>query len=242
MKRLIAIGDIHGQHKMLVDLLAQVVPTADDQLVFLGDFIDRGPSSPDVLDLLIEFKRQHPRTIFLRGNHEQMLLDAVSAAENKLRGENDFINDFLVLRSNGLPDAIDFFISCGGMETLAAYCTDSVGFDPCEALIRIPQVHLDFLQQTQFYHLQDNFMFVHAGVDPKDVSGEKQNNQAFLWQRKPLWKADNHWDKVVVHGHTPVAEPYFDRLEINLDTGAGFGAHLTACDVLTQQIWQTAPI
>lgn len=238
MKRLIAVGDIHGHFQMLLDLIEQVAPRDDDQFVFLGDYIDRGPESPDVIDWLINFKKLYPQTIFLRGNHEQMLLDAVSAAERKQNGRNNFLDDFLALRGNGMPNPVFYFVSCGGMETLAAYCPEQSKSDPCAVLAGIPPDHLDFLQQTQFYYLQDPFMFVHAGVDPKDINGTKRNNQAFLWSRKPLWKTDKRWDKVVVHGHTPVMEPYFHRSEINIDTGAGYGAHLTACDVLTKQIWQ----
>lgn len=241
MQRLIAIGDIHGQHKLLVDLMAKVMPQPEDQLVFLGDYIDRGAESPAVIDWLIVFKQQFPKTVFLRGNHEQMLLDAVSAAERKLKGGNNFIDDFLSLRSNGMPNPVFFYVGCGGQETLAAYCPDPLNFDPCEVLAAIPAEHLDFLRQTQFYYLREPFMFVHAGVDPKDITGEKQNNQAFLWQRKPLWRTAKGWDKVVVHGHTPVSEPYFAHSEINIDTGAGYGSYLTACDVFTQQVWRSLP-
>jgi serine/threonine protein phosphatase 1 len=240
MKRLIAIGDIHGHCGMLVDLIDQLAPQGDDQLVFLGDYIDRGPQSPEVLDWLISFKQQHPQTVFLRGNHEQMLLDAVNAAERKLSGNNHFFDDFLALRGNGLPSPVFYFVACGGRETLSAYCSGQHDYDPCEVLTALPQSHLEFLQQTQFYYLRDGYMFVHAGVDPKDITGERRNNQAFLWQRKPLWKRDKNWDKIVVHGHTPVSEPYFHRSEINLDTGAGYGAYLTACDVLTRQSWHSA--
>lgn len=238
MSRLIAVGDIHGHCDMLINLMAQVAPKAEDQFVFLGDYVDRGPDSPMVLDWLIDFKCQYPETVFLRGNHEQMLLDAVTAVKQKEAGNNNFLTDFLALRSNGLPNAVFYFTSCGGMETLIAYHANNNPLDPCAVLNQIPQSHLDFLQTTQFYYLQDHFMFVHAGVDPKDITGEKRNNQAFLWQRKPLWKTKKRWDKVVVHGHTPVSHPYLDQLEINIDTGAGYGSQLTACDVLTKQVWQ----
>ena len=77
MTRLIAVGDVHGQLKMLEDLINQVKPTQDDQVVFLGDYIDRGPDSKGVIDYLIQFDQKLPQTIFLRGNHEQMFLDAL---------------------------------------------------------------------------------------------------------------------------------------------------------------------
>jgi len=239
MGRLIAIGDIHGHSDMLADLLDQLQPQAEDQLVFLGDYIDRGPESPAVLDRLIAFQQEHPQTVFLRGNHEQMLLDAVAAAERKKNGKQNFFEDFLALHGDGQSAPVFYFVSCGGHETLAAYHLAEHDYDPCDVLLSLPSEHLDFLQQTRFYHLQDKFMFVHAGVDPKDITGKKQNNRAFLWQRKPLWRTAKHWDKVVVHGHTPVAVPYFHALEINLDTGAGYGAYLSACDVVTGQLWRS---
>ena len=75
--RLIAIGDIHGHHEKLVDLLRQVRPQADDRIIFLGDYIDRGPASKTVIEFLIVFGQKFARTIYLRGNHEEMLLECL---------------------------------------------------------------------------------------------------------------------------------------------------------------------
>lgn len=240
MKRLIAVGDIHGQYQMLIELMTSIAPGDEDQLVFLGDYIDRGPESPAVIDWMINFKQRYPQTVFLRGNHEQMLLDAIAAAERKINGRNNFVDDFLALKGRGLPTPVFYFVSCGGRETLVAYQDDSVVADPCSALNSIPQDHIDFYNETQFFWNYQRYLFVHAGVDPKDMTGEKRQNDAFLWQRKPLWKRVKGWDKVVVHGHTPVHEPLISETEINLDTGAGYNACLTACDVLRMHFWHTA--
>lgn len=240
MRRLIAIGDIHGQYEMLLELIAKIAPQSDDQLVFLGDYIDRGPNSPAVLDWLISFKQQWPQTIVLRGNHEQMLLDAVISAEEKLNGRTNWLNDVFALRSNGLPAPIYYFIACGGRETIIAYNPLLRDSDLCEELTKIPTAHLGFIRQTDFYYTYGKYMFVHASVDPKNIFGTKDNNRTFLWERAPLWKADKSWSKVVVHGHTPVEKPYFNDSEINLDTGAGYNGKLTACDVKTQQVWQVS--
>jgi serine/threonine protein phosphatase 1 len=78
--RLLAIGDLHGSRRPLARLLEQVAPTADDQLVFLGDYIDRGPDSAGLIDDLLELRTRFPRTVFLRGNHEQMLLDVLDGS------------------------------------------------------------------------------------------------------------------------------------------------------------------
>jgi serine/threonine protein phosphatase 1 len=79
--RLLAIGDIHGCLDQLRELLARVVPTPQDQLVFLGDYVDRGPDSAGVVEALLALREQLPRTVFLRGNHEQMLLDVLSGGD-----------------------------------------------------------------------------------------------------------------------------------------------------------------
>ena len=76
-KRLLAVGDIHGHLDKLQGLMAQVNPTTNDRVVFLGDYIDRGTDSKGVIEYLIDFKKRFPTTVFLRGNHEQMLLDAM---------------------------------------------------------------------------------------------------------------------------------------------------------------------
>jgi serine/threonine protein phosphatase 1 len=217
--------------------MTKIEPQVDDQFVFLGDYVDRGTQTPDVLDWLIAFKQQYPGTIFLRGNHEQMLLDAISAAGAKDNNEGSLKWSGYPQR-NGLPAPIYFFVSCGGSETLAAYRAIHQNYDLFDAFKAIPQGHLDFLQQTVFSYTHDRFMFVHASVDPEDVTGEKDNHHAFLWERAPLWKADSTWEKTVVHGHTPVDQPSFSQLEINLDTGAGYDGYLSACNVLTQEVWQ----
>jgi len=85
--RLIAIGDIHGHFDKLTRLLDQVTPTPEDRLVFLGDYIDRGPASKGVVDYLMELSREFPLTVFLRGNHEQMMLDCIAGyAPERLPG------------------------------------------------------------------------------------------------------------------------------------------------------------
>lgn len=241
MKRLIAVGDIHGQYRMLETLMAEIVPTADDQFVFLGDYIDRGADSPAILDWLLGFKQQYPQTVCLRGNHEQMLLDAAIAAQRKINGRCNFLDDFLAIRGQGLPFAIYAYISCGGMETLEAYSSSPDNFDLYTVLCEIPRSHIDFIQEMPLFWQFHPFFFVHAGVDPNDPAGKKGDTEAFLWQRKPLWKKARGWDKIVVHGHTPVAEPFVDELEINLDTGAGYDAFLTACDLLQLRFWQVGP-
>ncbi len=91
-ERLLAIGDIHGCLDQLQELLQRVQPTHDDQVVFLGDYVDRGPDSAGVVDYLIRFRLTYPKTIFLRGNHEQMFLNYLEGQDASLFLMNGGIN------------------------------------------------------------------------------------------------------------------------------------------------------
>ncbi|MGE4579264.1 MAG: metallophosphoesterase family protein [Desulfuromonadales bacterium] len=210
--RLIAIGDIHGEREKLESLLAQIQLTQQDQLVFLGDYIDRGPDSKGVIDCLIQLGKDFPRTVFLRGNHEQMVLDILIG---RPRG-----------RTNGAFGWMVWLIN-GGKETLASYGV--------ERAKEIPQSHIDFIEKTKRWHRQNGFFFVHAGYD-ENYPLEDQEDEDLLWTRYcPPGKKEIH-----VVGHTPCdnKDPFFEEGRYNLDTGATFGGRLTACDVLTREIWQ----
>ena len=239
-QRLIAVGDIHGQYDLLVDLMRQIRPRPNDQLVFLGDYIDRGPKAPQVLDYLIVFKEKFPHTVTLRGNHEQMFLDALADAKEIKERENRLFGKLFSLGKYFIPETVELFLSTGGDRTLQAYRPEGAPADPLAILNTVPDKHIRFLERTRFYFRQGPFLFVHAGVDPADPEG-KDSTDSFLWERRPTWVKVPGWDKVVVHGHTPVVEPFFSDLDIDLDTGAGHQGRLTACDVLTRQIWQAGP-
>lgn len=210
--RLIAIGDIHGQHEKLENLLAQIRPTQQDQLVFLGDYIDRGPDSKGVIDCLIRLGKDFPKTVFLRGNHEQMVLDLLDQRRRE--------------RTGGIW-GWQVWLMNGGKEALESYGVEKID--------EIPQSHKDFLENTRLWYRQDGFFFVHAGYD-ENYPLEDQEDGDLLWTRYcPPGKKEIH-----VVGHTPVddEEPFFEEGRYNLDTGATYGGKLTACDVLTRGIWQ----
>ncbi|PLX80456.1 MAG: serine/threonine protein phosphatase [Desulfuromonas sp.] len=135
-KRLLAIGDIHGCLDLLQQLLSEVAPTAEDQLVFLGDYIDRGPDSRSVIELLLQLQEQFPETVFLRGNHEQMLLDFLDGA-----------------------DSLSFLLN-GGAATLKSY-ESKIDEKP-----HIPENHLLFFNSLRTSYFYGDFIFVHAGLRP----------------------------------------------------------------------------
>src|SRR5690242_13136038 len=132
--RTLAIGDIHGCHVALTTLLEQVAPMPEDRLVFLGDYIDRGPASREVVETLLNLKKES-RAVFLRGNHEAMILDA---REDSLKA--------------------NVWQSYGGFEALISYHAE---YDQKWAKV-IPDSHWEFFQRTERYFEIESHIFVHA--------------------------------------------------------------------------------
>jgi serine/threonine protein phosphatase 1 len=267
-KRLLAVGDIHGHLNKLQGLMAQVKPTNNDRVVFLGDYIDRGPDSKGVIEHLIDFQQRFPQTVFLRGNHEQMLLDAL--VEDRLyngpycANERKRLRDLSVsfARDTDLDDDFGRFIDNGGLSTL-----DDYGENICD----IPKQHEDFLASCGFWHREtadiqvyggekkrQGFIFVHAGICP-GIELEKQDREDLLWIRKPFLSYfhgnpgqtlpvphSNNISAVVVHGHTSEPEaPVFRNHRIGLDGGVCLRpsateawGRLICCDVLTHKYWE----
>ena len=228
--RLLAIGDIHGYRNKLDALLDTLQPTLDDKVVFIGDYIDRGPNSRGVIECLLAFHKQFPKTVFLRGNHEQMLLD---------------------WQNQSSADSREIFMRNGGQETLESYGG---------SLKQIPDEHLHFISTTQLLHLEtiveddgqkkQKFLFVHAGVNPAQPLNQ-QTPHDLLWIREAFIRSTRPCgDIIVVHGHTPTDNvPGDDLYRIAIDSGVFLkgpikrnsrvlGGKLTCCDVLTKHIWQ----
>lgn len=235
MKRLLAIGDIHGQYALLEKLLGLVAPTTDDQLVFLGDYVDRGPETSRVISCLLALQAAFPHTVFLRGNHEQLMLDALA--------EWHYLDNWLPLRSqsarfnSGATDADSrLWLHNGGYDALQSYGIDQ--FPPVTPLAAeaIPTQHLDFLQATRFWHREREFLFVHAGMVPH-LPLEAQDPYDLLWMR-PAVPGENGTVLVVGHSPTRDGEASIEPGLIRLDTGAGYGRALTCCDLLHKQLWQ----
>ena len=193
------IGDIHGCHRSLRQLLARVGDQAD-RLVFLGDYIDRGPACQQVVETLLELRRNRPDTVFLRGNHECMLMEA-------LRGRN-----------------LDLFLAAGGRRTLASYSIDpDRGGGPAD----LPDAHLAFLTSLPLLHQDDNGIYVHAGIEPgRHLS--LQSSDWCLWVRDRFIRACLDLDRPVIFGHTPFTAPLVLADKIGIDTGAVYGGRLTA--------------
>ena len=217
-----AIGDVHGRYDLLIALMALI---SDDQaasrfthrsrLIFLGDYVDRGPDSARVLEAL-RWIRASPRfeSGMLMGNHEQALLQFIRQTNDPRR-----------------------WLGWGGQETLASYGVrpPAVDAEPGEialareALLRnMPAAHLDFLTSLDLMLSVGRYVFVHAGVRP-GVALEEQTEEDLLWIREPFLESDKPFDKVVVHGHTWFDDqPRWFSNRIGVDTGAHETGVLTA--------------
>jgi serine/threonine protein phosphatase 1 len=214
--RVYAIGDIHGCADLLEGLLLQIdvdctrSPSSRPIVVFLGDYIDRGPASKEVLDLLLGCERTK-ETVFLKGNHET------------------FVHRFL-----SQPAILDEWRLYGGLETLVSYgLKPSINPDIpeqtelAEELARaIPKTHLKFLESLDLSFSCGDFLFVHAGIRP-GVPIRKQKEEDLLWIREEFLLCEDRFEKFIVHGHTPVPTPDIRSNRINIDTGAFATGRLT---------------
>jgi serine/threonine protein phosphatase 1 len=216
-RRLYCIGDIHGRLDLLEELHAMIRADAAEfegskAVVYLGDYIDRGSQSAQVLDLLIARDLDGFETIHLMGNHEQSMLD--------------FLQD---------PWTTAAWLTYGGRVALLSY-----GIGPGTLMRRkdiehlrdqleekLPQSHLDFLRSCPLLHTEGDYCFVHAGIRP-GVPLEDQEASDLLWIRDEFTHSKVAHDHVVVHGHTISEEVEWQPNRIGIDTGAYLSGMLTA--------------
>ncbi len=195
---LIAIGDIHGCAATLEALLERLAPSAEDHVVFVGDYIDRGPASRQVIDRLLRL-REEVRCTFLRGNHEAFMLAYLDAGGQRLSR---------LWRTNG------------GAATLRSYLNGREANS--QEHVRIPKAHVAFVRATQLYLDTPGFLFVHAGLKPQLSIAEnlrRCGEDVLLWERSHLEAPAPAWEKPVVCGHTPQPEPVNRERLIGIDTG-----------------------
>lgn len=207
--RIYAIGDIHGR----IDLLERTLREIDASLIrspadnafeiYLGDYIDRGPNSRQVLDRLIQ-RSAARNTIFLKGNHEvylaQFLQDPAILSEWRRYGGLETLMSY-GLKPSLRPDASERFELVRGLEAT------------------FPSSHREFLGNLKLFTDCGDFFFVHAGVRPR-VPLIAQREADLLWIREDFLLFEEDFGKIVVHGHTPVREPDVRPNRINIDTGA----------------------
>jgi serine/threonine protein phosphatase 1 len=209
VQRIFAVGDIHGCHDRLLDLLDRIpLDWSRDQLVFMGDYIDRGPQSFEVVQHLIELQERRPSTVFLKGNHEQMLADYLSGKDRMT------------------------YLYNGGQQTLDSYLrrASAPGRYP------IPEAHLRFFESLRLMFETENYIFVHAGLR-KGVPLERQRTEDLLWIREHFIDTRPAFEKRVVFGHTPFDEPRVEPNKIGIDTGAVYGNKLTCVQLPEEEFY-----
>ncbi len=213
---ILAIGDIHGQRRKLNQLLDQLPLSEATEIVFIGDYIDRGPDTPGVLDDLIAFHEQHPHAVFLRGNHEQMMLQARA---------NDDLQWGL---SHGVvPDDEELWKVNGAAATVYQYRHRNGGGPWFDA---VDKAHWEFLIATEMEMNSGSYRFVHAGFMPAGSRWPYPHLDPRLWVREPFLNSPENFGGVVVYGHTIQSGgvPRIDANKIGIDTGAAYGGPLTA--------------
>jgi len=199
MKKLFAIGDIHGCYDRLKALVEKIpIDFSRDTLLFIGDYIDRGPHSAEVVDYLIQLKKRVKEVIFLKGNHEDML-------DKFLSGDDRFT-----------------YLLNGGQQTLDSYLKKTVQPES----FPIPPDHVEFFKSLRLYYETEEFIFVHAGLRPRTPL-ETQSAEDLLWIRDNFISTKYDFGKRVIFGHTPLKKPLVEPNKIGIDTGAVYGNALT---------------
>jgi serine/threonine protein phosphatase 1 len=217
-----AVGDIHGRADLLGDMLDLLEDRAAAEqrganaptVIFLGDYVDRGPNSALVIEMLLSGRPFGYERRCLKGNHEQYMLAFMEAPlDNRA------------------------WVVQGGAETLLAYgvqpldsrsAHDEDWIATAEALkAAVPQTHVDFLNSLERYVALGDYAFVHAGIDA-GRSLEEQTDDDLFWARDRFIASKRPFSHRVVHGHTPVDRPYADQRRIAVDTGAYASGTLSA--------------
>jgi serine/threonine protein phosphatase 1 len=216
-KKIFAIGDIHGCHSKLVALLGRIpIDKSRDTLVFLGDYINRGPDSKKVVDTLLHLKASYGHVVFLMGNHEQALLEYAATGD---------VEVLPALRSMGVE------------ATLASYGTSIRGL---RDLAGMPPEHRDFLHALKFSSIIDNYLFTHADINEEEIALARHSD-AMVAQRSAAagllasrrFSQEHIADTgyTVVFGHLPFEAPLVMTNRIGIDTGAVYGGVLTAVEL-----------
>lgn len=216
-----AIGDVHGCLDALDALHTKILRDAETSgctrkiAVYLGDYVDRGPASKQVIDRLIEQPLDGFETIHLMGNHEAMMIDFL--ADPEIGPGWMFNGGNTTLESYGLSGEFDF-------ETASAETLENLQTAFAEAL---PDDHQKFLKTLTLCHEIGDYFFVHAGIRP-GIPLDNQSDEDMLWIRDDFLDSAADHGKVIVHGHTITWEPQFRGNRIGVDTGAFVSGTLSA--------------
>ena len=217
-----SIGDIHGCLKQLASLHDKIFNQfsfnkKNDLLVYLGDYIDRGPNSKDVINHILKLQKEKINSLFLMGNHEQIMVDFVFNKINNLR----------------------YWLNLGADQTFKSYKIEIAEFikdgfedDKIDRLRNVllnelSNEHIHFLKNLRLSYSIGKYLFVHAGINPEKALKD-QDKMDFLWSRSDqFFDKKFKFEKIVVHGHTPEKEVVNFPYRINIDTGCFFSRKLS---------------
>lgn len=221
--RTLVISDIHGCYDEFNKLLGMVnYSSATDQLILLGDYIDRGKDSLKVLEFVRELNYKFG-AITLRGNHDQMLLDWL---------KNPIENLYHYMQNGGM-ETIKSFIPDADKQIL---CWDTYMEWANEIKIGYWE-EIDFLSELEYYHEDDKHIYVHAGINPNLDDWKNTSKEDFIWIRDPFLNHKRQHDKVVIHGHTPCVylhkkpDIYFREDKIAIDGACAYGYQLNCLEI-----------
>lgn len=205
-----AIGDIHGRADLLRDLHARIRADFAERrpnratMIYLGDYVDRGPASREVIELVLNERPEGVETVGLLGNHEDLMLSFLDGGS---------------MAPDWLPN--------GGGETMRSYgVAPESPYGRSELAERLPEAHMEFLRSLELYHVEGDYLFVHAGIVP-DLPMSEQSRFDLTWIREEFLGSDADHGRCVVHGHTIRKEVDVRPNRIGIDTGAFFTGKLT---------------
>ncbi len=229
----VVVGDIHGCFKSFRRLVEEELQlTKSDTLYLLGDYIDRGPSSRQVVEYILRMQDSGFDVQPVRGNHEEMLIDAYRSMQN---------NDFFLWVMNGAESTLESY----GIEYLSQ---QGIG-----VLKELPEEHISFMRELPYYIMLDDYIIVHAGIN-YHVEEPYNDISSMVWCRDCSNDFEKSGGRIIIHGHTPVPLSSLDENEIrnhppeiNLDTGCvykeftGMG-NLTALDIDNRKLYSVENI
>ncbi len=180
------IPDVHGCIKTLKALIEEIIrPSSEDEIYFLGDYIDRGPSSREVIDYIMSLQEKKLNITALKGNHEEVFLELYDA---EMKAKNILMHHFLNKKRMG-------WFTFGGKATLKSFRTRN--------LKEIPKKYADWMRDLKDYVILDNFILVHAGLNFKNED-PFEDKHAMLWVRDYQIKQEKIGNRRIIHGHVPV--------------------------------------
>jgi len=218
-QRIFAFGDIHGCANEFFTLFSYLetnsIITTADVLVFIGDYIDRGKYSNEVVGQLVDIQYKYPTAHFLNGNHENMLLGYFGI----------------------YPENAEAFIKNGGDATLSSYNINQ-GTPSEKALHQLNPLHFKFYSELTDILITEDFIFVHGGLNP-DYKLDEQTEIDVLWIRDEFIVREHQFKKTIIFGHTPFKEVFVDwPYKIGIDTGVVYGNKLSCVDLTDWRYYQ----